>query len=60
MPAGVADVMTCDGFTGNVVLKTMEGMGKVIMTMLEDEVMASTALQSWRIVDEAGIAQFEA
>ena len=41
VPAGVADVMTCDGFTGNVVLKTMEGMGKVILTMLEEEVTAS-------------------
>ena len=41
VPASVADVMTCDGFTGNVVLKTMEGMGKVIMTMLEEEVTAS-------------------
>lgn len=41
VPAGVADVMTCDGFTGNVLLKTMEGMGKVIMTMLEEEVTAS-------------------
>lgn len=41
VPAGVADVMVCDGFTGNVVLKTMEGMAKVIMTMLETEVKAS-------------------
>ena len=41
VPAGAADVMTCDGFTGNVVLKTMEGMAKVIMTMLEAEVKAS-------------------
>lgn len=41
VPAGAADVMTCDGFTGNVVLKTMEGMAKVIMTMLEQEVMSS-------------------
>ncbi len=41
VPAGAADVMTCDGFTGNVVLKTMEGMAKVIMTMLETEVKAS-------------------
>lgn len=41
VPAGAADVMTCDGFTGNVVLKTMEGMAKVIMSMLETEVKAS-------------------
>lgn len=42
IPAGAADVMVCDGFTGNIVLKVMEGMGKTIMTMLEEEVMAST------------------
>ena len=41
VPAGIADVMVCDGFTGNVILKTMEGMGKVIMSMLEEEVMSS-------------------
>ena len=27
---GNADVMVCDGFVGNVVLKTVEGMGRVI------------------------------
>lgn len=41
VPAGTVDVMVCDGFTGNVILKTMEGMGKVIMSMLEEEVMSS-------------------
>ena len=42
VPFGRADVMTCDGFTGNVVLKTMEGMAKVIMEMLQEVVYAST------------------
>lgn len=42
VPFGRADVMACDGFTGNVVLKTMEGMAKVIMEMLQEEVYAST------------------
>ncbi len=27
---GTADVMTCDGFVGNVVLKTIEGMGSFV------------------------------
>lgn len=27
---GTADVMTCDGFVGNVILKTVEGMGSVV------------------------------
>ena len=45
IPAGAADVMVCDGFTGNIVLKTMEGMGKTILTMLQKEVEASVKYQ---------------
>lgn len=33
---GTADVMTCDGFVGNVVLKTVEGMGHVVGGMVKD------------------------
>lgn len=33
---GNADVMVCDGFVGNVVLKTVEGMGHVIGRMVKD------------------------
>lgn len=36
------DVIVCDGFTGNVILKTMEGMGKALFTMLKKEAHAST------------------
>ena len=34
--AGKADVVICDGFVGNVVLKTIEGVGETIHTMLKD------------------------
>lgn len=30
MMEGVADVIVCDGFSGNIILKTLEGMGKVV------------------------------
>lgn len=33
---GTTDVMVCDGFVGNVVLKTVEGMGHVIGNMLRE------------------------
>ena len=33
---GTADVMTCDGFVGNVVLKTVEGMGHVVSGKVKD------------------------
>ena len=32
---GNADVMTCDGFVGNVILKTVEGMGRVVGSMVK-------------------------
>jgi len=34
---GVCDVAVCDGFVGNVVLKTAEGMSKLILTELREQ-----------------------
>lgn len=38
---GVFDVVVCDGFVGNVVLKFGEGLAEFIMTNLKDEVRRS-------------------
>jgi glycerol-3-phosphate acyltransferase PlsX len=35
---GVADVIVCDGFTGNVALKISEGLAEMMIDMLGDEV----------------------
>lgn len=35
MMEGDADVIVCDGFTGNIILKTLEGMGKVVSRNLK-------------------------
>ncbi|BBP01123.1 phosphate acyltransferase PlsX [Sulfuriferula nivalis] len=34
---GTTDVVVCDGFVGNVALKTSEGLAKMISTMLREE-----------------------
>lgn len=34
---GDVDVIVCDGFTGNVVLKTAEGLGEMVIGMLKEE-----------------------
>src|SRR3990167_2163178 len=34
---GVVDVVVCDGFTGNVALKTIEGVAKMISFFLKEE-----------------------
>jgi len=36
--SGKADVIVCDGFTGNVILKTSEGLADAIIKMLKREV----------------------
>ena len=33
---GACDVLVCDGFTGNIFLKTVEGMGKFLMNTLKE------------------------
>lgn len=38
---GRVDVVVCDGFTGNVTLKTMEGVASLIMSTLKDAFHAS-------------------
>lgn len=38
---GAADVVVCDGFVGNVALKTMEGVASMIGQMLKNEIHAS-------------------
>lgn len=37
----VCDVLVTDGFTGNILLKTMEGMGKLTLTTLKDVFMTN-------------------
>lgn len=43
IPAGAADVIVCDGFVGNVVLKLSEGIGELIMSILREQ-LTSTLL----------------
>ena len=39
---GEADVVVCDGFTGNVALKTLEGTIRSVLGALRDEIRSST------------------
>lgn len=40
--ADQADVLVCDGFTGNVVMKFMEGVAGTLMGIIKKEMMADT------------------
>ncbi|WP_257350130.1 phosphate acyltransferase PlsX [Pseudalkalibacillus decolorationis] len=38
---GVADVVVCDGFSGNLVLKTIEGTALSLFSMIKEQLMSS-------------------
>lgn len=42
IPAGVCDVLVTDGFTGNVLLKFTEGIGKFMLGMMKDMFTSNT------------------
>lgn len=44
VPAGVCDVIVCDGFTGNVILKVSEGVAKSFSKMLKEQILASKVM----------------
>ena len=43
VPAGNVDVVVCDGFTGNVVLKLTEGVAKMVMGMVKGAFLSGLA-----------------
>ena len=45
VPFGVCDVLVCDGYTGNILLKSIEGMSKFMMGILKDILTTNLATQ---------------
>ncbi|MEA3459997.1 MAG: phosphate--acyl-ACP acyltransferase, partial [Chloroflexota bacterium] len=41
VPAGMADVVVTDGFTGNVIVKLSEGLASFLKAMIEEEIKAN-------------------
>lgn len=44
VPRGTVDVVVCDGFVGNVVLKLGEGLAKVILNLVKESIKNSNIL----------------
>lgn len=42
IPSGVADVLVCDGFTGNVILKLTEGLASFIFDALKETILSTS------------------
>lgn len=56
VPAGNADVVVCDGFTGNVILKLTEGMAKSLLGMIKEVFLASFSTKLAYLLVKKGMA----
>ncbi len=50
IPAGDVNILVCDGFVGNTILKTYEGVASNIFSMLNEEIMASFTTKVWGLL----------
>ena len=55
---GVADVVVCDGFTGNVALKLIEGVSQATLNAIRDVALASVRGRAGGLLLKAGLREF--
>ncbi len=59
VPAGACDVAVADGWTGNIVLKTIEGLGKGFGKMLKGMLMKNALTKISALILKDGIRNFK-
>src|SRR5690606_19896980 len=56
--SGDFDIIVCDGFVGNVALKSSEGVARMIATLLRDSLSASLAGRLGALLARRALARF--
>jgi phosphate acyltransferase len=56
--SGIADVVVCDGFTGNIVLKTSEGLVEAVEALLGDELQGTFSSQVGYLLSKRAFRRF--
>lgn len=59
VPNGDVDVVVCDGFTGNVILKLTEGVAKMLLGMLKDMFLANLGGKMAYLLLKSGVADLK-
>ena len=54
-----ADVVVCDGFVGNVALKTMEGLGKMVSVSLRESLKSTVTSQVGALLSRTAFNDFK-
>ncbi len=56
---GDVDIIVCDGFAGNMILKTTEGVGLFLMDALKETIMSSTRAKIGGLLLKPALKQFK-
>jgi glycerol-3-phosphate acyltransferase PlsX len=56
---GKCDVIVCDGFTGNVTLKAIEGVGELVFTLLKKELSANLFSMLGAVLSASAFRRFK-
>ncbi|MBM7613620.1 phosphate acyltransferase PlsX [Alkaliphilus hydrothermalis] len=59
IPAGYTDVVVCDGFTGNVILKLMEGVAGTFLKILKEELTKNPIRKFGALLMKSGFKGFK-
>jgi glycerol-3-phosphate acyltransferase PlsX len=57
VPYGGADVVVCDGFPGNILLKTFEGVAMALMKSIKDAMMSTTRAKIGALLAKPALKQ---
>ena len=58
VPLGACDIAVCDGYSGNVMLKTIEGVAKFMVGAIKDVFMRNTATKLSYLACKKGMDEF--
>ncbi|EGW38624.1 phosphate acyltransferase PlsX [Desulfosporosinus sp. OT] len=58
VPYGRADVVVCDGFVGNVLLKTAEGLAGVFVQVIKEKITSTTIRKLGAMAVKPGLKEF--
>lgn len=59
IPSGAADVLVCDGFTGNIVLKTIEGVGLFFVGKVKEIFKKNALTKLSALAVKPGLQEFK-
>jgi len=57
IPYGTADVIVCDAFVGNIVLKTIEGMASSLFQLIKEKITANTLRKIGALLIKPGLKE---